>query len=97
MTVTRTLIAIATVSLAVGALAGPSAASPPSVGAAGATFSEPSKITNAWLPLSAHRRWVLRGVVDGNRVRADKRLLGRTAPGRGSAGIATPRNRVSSP
>ena len=41
-------------------------------------FSQPSRITNPWLPLSKQRHWVLRGVVDGKRVRADKTLLRHT-------------------
>jgi hypothetical protein len=42
------------------------------------TFSDPSQIDNPYLPLSKQRHWVLRGVVDGKRVRADKTLLDRT-------------------
>jgi hypothetical protein len=51
-----------------------------SVAATGAkpAFSDPTRIDNPYLPLSKQRHWVLRGVVDGKRVRADKTLLDRT-------------------
>ena len=70
----RTIFAALVLALSAATLASAPAGAEPRAPA----FSHPTRITNPWLPLSKQRHWVLRGVVDGKRVRADKTLLDRT-------------------
>lgn len=44
------------------------------------TFENSARITNPWLSISKQRHYVLRGRVDGMRVRAEKTLLHKTEP-----------------
>jgi len=44
------------------------------------TFENSARITNPWLSISKQRHYVLRGRVDGIRVRSEKKLARRTEP-----------------
>jgi hypothetical protein len=72
---TRTLLAAATAVAALGA----AALSPAQGGPAAPAFSNPARIDNPYLPLTAHRRCVLRGRADdGTRERSVRTVLART-------------------
>lgn len=80
-----TLLAALLAASAVGAAAEPALSSPAGRGpdrssmhAASVVFSDPTRITNPWLPLSAIPVAELRGTNDGKRTRRRRRLLSRT-------------------